>query len=176
MITPGTEKAGWKKKLRDEMVEYWINVGYLTMVFGAFVLYRRLLLAAHDITYTNYFVAVIEALILAKVILIGNMLHLGRGLERKPLIFPTLYKAVVFTIFVGVFTIVEHAIRGLWHGKGLAGGVEEFFAKGPYELLAGCLVIFVAFVPFFAVKELGTVFGDKRILALFFRNRTDHPQ
>ena len=37
---------------------------------------------AYDITYTNYWIAVIEALILAKVIMIGAVLRLGRGLRR----------------------------------------------------------------------------------------------
>ena len=43
------------------MAEYWINVFYLTLIFAAFTQYRRFVLAAHDITYTNYWVAVIEA-------------------------------------------------------------------------------------------------------------------
>jgi len=84
----------------------------------AFTQYRRFILAAHDITYTNYWVAVIEALILAKVIMIGDVLRLSRGLEDKPLIYPTLYKSVVFTLFVAVFTLFEHAIKGLWAGRG----------------------------------------------------------
>ena len=113
------------------MVEYWINVCYLTLVFAAFTQYRRFLLAAHDITYTNYWVAVIEALILAKVIMIGDVLRLGRGLEQKPLIYPTLYKTVVFTLFVGVFTLVEHAIKGLWTGKGFMGVSLISLGKGP---------------------------------------------
>ena len=46
--------------------------------------YRRLVLAAHDITYTNYWVALIEALILAKVVMIGDVLRLGRGLDINP--------------------------------------------------------------------------------------------
>jgi hypothetical protein len=49
--------------------------------------------------YTHDGVARIEALILSKVIMIGNVLRLGRGLEDKPLIFPTIYKALVFTVF-----------------------------------------------------------------------------
>ncbi len=105
----------------------------------------------------------IEALILAKVIMIGAVFRLGRGLEQKPLIYPTLYKTVVFTLFVGVFTLVEHVIKGLWKGKGLMGGLVEFFGKGPHEFLAGCLIVFVAFIPFFGVKELGRVLGQDKI-------------
>jgi len=55
-----------KGKLRQELIGYGINVIYLTLVFGAFTMYRRLLLAAHDISYANYGVALIEALILGK--------------------------------------------------------------------------------------------------------------
>jgi len=151
------------------MVEYWINVAYLTLVFAAFTQYRRFVLAAHDITYTNYGVALIEALILAKVVMIGDVLRLGRRLEHKPLIYSTLLKTVVFSLFVGAFTLIEQVIKGLWSGKGLTGGLVELLGKGHHELLAGCLVTFVAFIPFFAFKELERVLGEDKIWALFFR-------
>ena len=163
-------KAGsWKEKFFREMAEYVINAIYLALVFAAFTQYRRLVLAAHDIIYTNYWVAVIQALILGKVIMIGAVFRLGRSLEQRPLIFPTLYKAVVFTFLVVVLNLVEHAIKGIWTGNGLAGGFAEFLDRGPHELLAGSLVIFVALIPFFAVKELGRVLGEEKIWALFFR-------
>ena len=119
MSSAEKKKGNLKDKIFHELVEYWINVCYLALVFAAFTQYRRFLLAAHDITYTNYWVAVIEALILAKVIMIGDVFRLGRGLEQKPLIFPTLYKTIVFTLFVAVFTVAEHVIMGLWKGEGL---------------------------------------------------------
>ena len=167
------KKGGWKTRIFHGMVEYWINVIYLTLVFAAFTQYRRFLLAAHDITYTNYGVAVIEALVLAKVIMIGDVFRLGRGLEHKPLIYPTLYKTVVFSFFVGVFTLIEQVIKGLWNGRGPTGGLIDYFAKGPHELFAGCLIIFVALLPFFAVRELARVLGKDKIKALFFRRRAE---
>jgi hypothetical protein len=162
-----------KEKVRRELIEYGINVIYLTLVFAAFTVYRRLLLAAHDISYTNYWVALIEALILGKVIMIGGVFRLGRGLEGKPLIYPTLYKAVVFGFLVGVFAVVEHVIRGLWNGVELTGGLVALSEKGFHELLANSLVVFVALIPFFAVKELGRVLGEKKIRTLFFRSSVD---
>jgi len=171
MNRPEKKKGNLKHRLFHEMVEYWINVGFLTLVFAAFTQYRRFVLAAHDITYTNYGVAVIEALILAKVISIGGVLRIGRGLGQKPLIYPTLYKTVVFTLFVAAFTLIEHTVIGLWKGKGLMWGIEEYFAKGPYEFLAGCLIFLVVLIPFFGVKELGRVIGQDKIQALFFRRR-----
>ena len=169
------KKGDLKKKIVHELGEYLMNVCYLTLVFATFTEYQRLLLAAHDITYTNYGVAVIEALILGKVIMIGDLLGLGRGrgFEQKPLIYPTLYKTFVFTVFVGVFKVIEYMIKGLWNGGGLTAGFVEISEKGPHEMLANSLVVFVAFIPFFAVKELGRVFGEEKIWALFFRNGND---
>ena len=171
MNNPDKKKGNWKKRIFQEMVEYWINVIYLTLVFAAFTQYRRFILAAHDITYANYGFAVIEALILAKVIMIGAVFHLGRGIENKPLIYPTLYKTFVFTVFVGVFKVIEHVIKGLWNGSGLTAGLVDFLGKGSNELLANSLVVFVAFIPFFAVKELERVFGKDKLRVLFFRKR-----
>ncbi|KPK94616.1 MAG: hypothetical protein AMJ94_01160 [Deltaproteobacteria bacterium SM23_61] len=173
MSSPEKKKWNLKEKIFHEMVEYWINVVYLALVFAAFTQYRRFVLAAHDITYTNYWVAVIEALILAKVVMIGDVLHLGRRLEHKPLIYSTLLKTLVFSVFVGAFTLIEHVIKNLWNGKGLAAGLVNFFGKGFHELLAGCLVVFVAFIPFFAFRELGRVLGEGKIRTLFFRRRDD---
>lgn len=167
------KKGDLKKKIIHEVTGYWINVCYLALVFAAFTQYRRFLLAAHDITYTNYGIAVIKALILAKVIMIGEVIRLGRGLEQKPLIYPTLYKTAVFVVFVGVFSVIEHAIKGLWKGIGVTGGLVEYLGRGHQELLANSLVVFAAFIPFFGVKELGRVLGEDKIRALFFRRRAN---
>jgi len=89
------------------------------------------------------------------------------------LIYPTLYKTAVFVLFLGVFKIIEEVIKGLWKGEGLTGGIVELLEKGPYELLANSLVVFVALIPFFGVKELARVLGEDKIRALFFRRRAD---
>ena len=130
---------GWKAKIRHELIEYVFNVIYLTVVFASFTVHQRLVLSAHDITYTDYGFALIEALILGKVIMVGGMFHLGRSFEDKPLIYPTLYKTVVFTIFVAVFKIIEYTIKGLVTGEGITGGLAEFTEKGFNIVVANSL-------------------------------------
>lgn len=162
------------EKVRRELIEYAFNVAYLMLVFAAFTQYRRFLLAEYSIAYTDCWVALIGALILGKVIMIGSVFRLGRWLEHKPLIVPTIYKALLFSAFVVAFRIVEYAINGLLHGDGLAAALGEFVAqKGIDEVLANSLVVVVALIPFFAVKELGRVLGRERIAALFFQARDD---
>src|SRR5262245_10602514 len=92
-------KSNWKHRLAQEFVSYWINFSYLPVFFGAFTSYRRIVLAEYQISYLHYGIAVIESLILAKVILLGDALGLGGNVKSKPLIYPTLRKAFVFSVF-----------------------------------------------------------------------------
>src|SRR5262245_28686548 len=163
--------GGWKARMFEEFRGYWLNVLYLALVFGAFVQYRRWILASHEIDYENYLMGLIKAMVLAKVIMLGDALRLARGMDRRPLIWPTLYKAVVFSLFLVAFTFLEHGVKGWWTGDGFVGGVKELAEKGADELLGSTLVIFVSLIPFFAFREIGRVMGRGRLLKAFFVER-----
>jgi hypothetical protein len=171
--TPGPRN--WKKTVVRELIRYWINVLYLAVFFGAFAWYRRFVLAGYGIDYLQYGTAIVEAMILGKVILIGEALGLSRGLKNKPLIYPTLHKAVLFTLFVGVFAIIEEIVAAVLRGKGVAGGLDELRGKDKDEILSRCLVMFLAFIPFFAFKELAMKLGEGTLGGLFFRQGTALP-
>ena len=171
MTVEKEKQVGWKQKIVHEMTEYWINFVYLAVVFFTFTSYRRLILDEYRVSYLHYGIAVIEAAVLAKIILIGEAAGAGRKYEDKPLIVPTLHKTIVFAIWVVGFKVLEHMIGGLVRGKGLAGGFHDLISEGWYEILANGLVVISAFVPFFAIKELGRVLGREKLRALFFRRR-----
>jgi hypothetical protein len=171
-MTSGDEKRrGWKLRIRHEVVEYFTNFIFLCFVFGAFTWYRRLTLAEYHIGYAHYGIALIEALVLAKIVMIGNIFGLGRKLEDRPLILPTLYKAFTFSLWVAAFGACEHILEGWLRGEGLTGGVRMLMSQGKYELLARALVMFFAFIPFFAFREMERVLGEGTIRTLFFRKR-----
>jgi len=166
-----TPPAGWKKKVVHEVIEYWINLGYLAFFLVAFMWYRRLILAEYQVQYTNYWLPLIEAAVLAKVIMVGDLMRLGRAMENKPLIVSALFRTVMFSIWVAVFNVVEETVRGLLHGNGLTGGFEDIASRGWYELLSRCVVIFAAFIPFFSFKELERVMSPEKLRALFWKRR-----
>ena len=168
-----TEKiTGWKRKVLYEMIEYWLSVLYMAVFFSVFTNYRRLILAHYQIIYEEYGISVIKALVLAKVVLVAKGLRLGRGFEDQPLIIPTLYKGFLFTVCVALFGVVESMIRSFIHGIGPMGAVDELMSRFNYEWLAGALVVFFAFIPFFAVGELSQVLGEGTIRKLFFQSRS----
>lgn len=166
--------AGWKQRLRHEMFEYWVTVLYLALYFGAFAIYRRLTLAQHEIEYLEYGMALMQALVLAKVIFLGHLMGLGRGCKHRPLIIPTLASAALFTVWVACFKVLEHTIGGLLRGEGATAGFHHFFGKGYHELLASSFVVFFTFLPFFAFHELNRVLGKGKIWKLFFITPDPH--
>jgi len=163
-------KDSIKSKLRHEFKEYIQNFIFLAIFFSVFAIYRRLLLAHYGIYLYDYGISIIKALILAKVVMIGDILHIGRSLKEKPLIYISLFKALAFTIFVAIFDMAESLIRGLIETKTMFGALEELIKHFDGVLIGGLLVVYFAFVPFFGLKELGKVVGKDKLQKLFFKD------
>ena len=164
-------KTGIKKKIIHEMTDLLLIFLYLALFFCSFTTYRGLVSNEFGISAFNYGFALVKALVLAKVILLGRYVRFAKILDDRPLIFPALYKVVVFSLFTLVFEVLEHLIGGFIHGKDLAGVFREIINTGRDELLARALMILFAFVPFFAFTEIGRVLGEGKLNALFLKTR-----
>ena len=171
MTTVKEKKKGLKQTILHELIRYWLIVLYMTIFFGAVASYRRLLLAHYGISYEDYGIAVIRALVLAKVVLVAETLRIGRGYEEKPLIVPTLYKTFLFTVCVAVFDVAEGLVRAFIGGLGSIEAVYDVVNRFNYEWLSRALVVFFAFLPLFAVGELRRVLG-KGVTDIFFQRRS----
>ena len=159
---------GLKERALEELKLYWIITLYLWLFLGLFTVYRRLVVAEAGTPYLHYGIALVEAMIIAKVVLIGKLFGFSRRFEDRALVVPVLYKAVVFGLLVMGFGVLEHLVGGWIHRQGLWGGLREIASIGTDELAARALMLIVAFVPFFAFWELGRVLGMHKLWALFF--------
>jgi len=157
-----------KERAIEEFKIYWIITLYLAVFLGSFTVYRRLILKEFGVAYLNYGFALIEALIIAKVILIGRAFGLGKRFEHGPLFLSVLYKSILFGAFVFLFGILEHVVEGLFHKKDWVSILHGLTELGMYEVLARMIMLVVAFVPFFAFWEVGRVLGPGKLSALFF--------
>jgi hypothetical protein len=173
-----TGHASLKERALEELKEFWITALYLFVFLGSFTLYRRMVLAEFGITYLNYGVALIEALIIAKVVLIGRALGLDKLADRGgPLILVVIFKSVVFSILVFLFGILEKIAEGLYHKKDWDSILQELLSVSEHELLARMIMLFVSFIPFFAFWEIGNILGRRKLIEMFFsRSRPSLPQ
>lgn len=156
-----------KQRVKHDFEQYVAVAVFLFFFFGSVTTYRRLVLAEYHIGYFEYGWGLLKALVLAKVILIGELLHLGKRFERGPMIWSILWKTLLFALFILAFAVLEHVVAALIHHRGVRG---EFQFSGPqgYELLARVQLELVALLPLFAFKELARVLGEGKVNQLLF--------
>ena len=166
MNSENVQAVSLKQKATHELVQLVAIFLYLAFFFCALSTYSMLLLKEFSVSYFTYGFALINALVIAKVILIGEYAHLGRKHESKPLLLAAIYKALLFTLLVFAFHVVEEVIRLLIHRGNLATALHEIRID---DLLGRSLVVFCTFIPLFAFRELQRVLGEENFRALFFR-------
>lgn len=110
-------KRTLKQKALHQAREYLVISLYPFVVFCLFVFYKSVILAEHHIDFALHGFALINALALAKVMLVVQELHLANQFRNAPLIYSTLLKSLVFTIVLACFKIAEEAAIGRFHGK-----------------------------------------------------------
>jgi hypothetical protein len=160
---------GAKHKLVHELRRLVGNFLYLASFFMVFRLYTNLVLQEYEISYFHYGLTLLKSLALAKIILTGEALGLGKTSRVRPLITLTVYFAVVFSLFALAFELLEHLILGWFHGKSPAAVFAEILEKGWPHLLAMTMVVFVAFLPFFAFRETARALGEGKLQDLFLK-------
>ena len=163
------DKKQLKEKAKEEGRLLLLITAYLAAFFAAFLTYRRLVSRELGVTVFHYGYALLEALLIAKVILIGKAIGLGKKTNRRTLAVSVLRASLVYGALVAAFEVIERVVEGLIHGKSFGASLHSLLERGLDEVLARTIVIFVAFIPFFAFWELGRLIGDKKLADLFFR-------
>jgi hypothetical protein len=154
-----------KEKIKHELREMLELSLYLAFFFCALAAYDMLLLRQYSVDYLTFGFALINALVITKVIMIGEYAKLGRRHENKPLLISAIWKAFVFGLLVYAFHIVEELIKRLIHGAPLDTTPREIH----FEQLAGrAILVFCIFIPLFAFRELRRVMGEDEFRSLLF--------
>jgi hypothetical protein len=141
---------------------------YLYICLGAVLLLKAAILQDVGVNFAIWGIAAIKALLLAKFMLIGRALHLGVRFRDRPLIWPTLYHALMFLILLLVLTTIEEIVVGGIHHRPLSESLTHIVGPTVFEGFAVCLVLFLILVPYSAFVCLADVLGERETLRLFF--------
>ena len=160
-----------KQKAIQGMIEYLFISLYRAVVLSLFTVYKVVILAEHNIDFAPHGFAIINALALAKIILVAQEFHFAEQLRDAPLIYPTLLKSFAFTMLLVLFKVIEHTSVGMFHGKSLYAAIASSGDGSWRGTIALTALLFVVLVPFFGFTELRRVFGKDRLEGAFFRPR-----
>jgi len=144
----------------------WI-FAYLWVLFGLFALHKSIVLGEPSFYHQGF--AIINALIMAKIIFFAEEFHVADELKDRPLIYPIAYRSAVFSVILLVFHLLEGVLAALWKGKPAS---ESIGANSLVELLVLAVIMFVVLMPFFALREVARDIGGDKLFEQFFLRRT----
>jgi len=164
----GPQKASLKSRAISEAKKFFIITLYLWVFFAMFSLHRTLILEKYNLSLEDQSFAIVNAFVLAKVMLIAEDLHLGRRFEHKPLIYSVLWSSMAFAVVLVAFHVLEHAAIAWLTGRPVAESLAGANAGTLRQVLSTGALAFVALLPFFAFHEVARVVGSGPLWQLFF--------
>jgi hypothetical protein len=148
----------------------WIVV-YFCVLIGLFTVFKSLVLNEPHLIYHGGFV-IINAWLLAKVVLIAEYFQVADNLRHKPLVYPIVLKSAVFCVILMCFYIIEEMLVGIWHGKTVAGSFPDIGGGTWKGVFVVSFILFVGLMPFFAYRELARILGKDELYSVIFRRGT----
>jgi len=153
-------------RLVHEVRQFAVMFIYLWLMLALFAIYKSVVLIEYPINYPSQSLAFVNALVLAKVMLVAEDIGLGTRFQRRWLVYSIVHKSFVFTLVLLCFYMIEHTAFAMWAGIPIPDAFPKFGGKGAEAIVAISLVMFVALIPFCAVKEMGRVLGSGSLWTL----------
>jgi hypothetical protein len=165
--------ASITERLTGELKEFIVVAIYLYIYFTALAYLKASILKAEGIAFAPFAFAAIKALICAKFILVGRMLHIGERLKTLPLIWPTLYKSFTFLVLLLILNAIEEVVVGVIHHRSIVDSIATIGGGSVDQLIATSFIGVLVLTPFFAFRSLGEVVGESNLVRIFFTHRHD---
>jgi membrane protein CcdC involved in cytochrome C biogenesis len=154
------------QKLKQEAEEWFVMFIYLWVIFGLFALHESILRAEQHQNYRLQGFAIINALILSKVMLVGEGLRLARGRGDSRAIMIILKRSFAFALLFIAFHVLESIIVGVAHGKSIAASFPDLAGGHLMNIIALGIIVSVCLVPYFAFREVSRELGEDRLWRL----------
>jgi hypothetical protein len=120
--------------------------------------------------------ALINALVLAKVLLVSENLDLARWLRGKAALWSIIYESALCRALFICFHFLEKLAIYLYRGIGIAAGMPSIGGGGWLGLSIVALILFVSILPFFAFKNITRAIGAKRMKEILFHSPGIHTE
>lgn len=162
-----------RQRAMHELRQFVIIFFYLWALFGLFVLNESLVDRTHGDTMVFQGFAVINALVMAKVMLLAELFDVARRFRDWPVIVTILVEAACYTVLFLAVHALERVLVGVYHGESVSTSMPSFGGGGLAGLLTVAAITFVSLLPFFTFKHVARIIGPDRMKAILFRSPAD---
>jgi hypothetical protein len=171
MSAEAAAKPSIRSKAIDELKEFAVLTIYLYISFTALLFLKAAILQAQGVPFAPFELALVKALICAKFMSIGHALRMGERFKDRALIWPTVYRSLVFVVLLLVLNVLEEIVVGLIHHRTVLESISDIAGGTIEQLIATTVVMLLILVPLFAFRTLGEAVGERNLVRVFFYPR-----
>ncbi len=159
------------EKARTELREFAFLSLYLWICFGALVLLKDSILQSQGVAYLPLGFAAIKAVVSAKFIMVGRLLHVAESRGGERLIVSVLRKTLALLVLLAVLTVIEEVGIAAIHGRSLSAAIAGLGGGTAYQAAATLVVVALILLPYVAFRALGEALGEETLRRLLFERR-----
>ena len=140
---------------------------YFLSWFGLLVVLKQLMLAQYEIAFSGVSIAIISALIVAKVVLVMEKIPLGT--ERYPAAVDVVVRTLLYVAGVFVVSLLERVMHVRHEAGGFWAGLAWVFAhREIHHVLAQTICVGAAMLTFNTHSIVRRAMGQRALARLFF--------
>lgn len=157
-----------RQKVQEEIRLLIETMLYFVIWFGVLVALKRLLLADYEIKFRGLSLALLGALIVAKVVLLMEHVSLGQWVRRHPVVIDVILRTLICTAGVFVVMLLEKGIEGRHEHGGVGGAITWLFQqRDMYHVWADTIAVSGGLLVFNALSVVRRHLGQGQLRRLF---------
>jgi hypothetical protein len=157
-----------RQKLNREIWEFFVTTLYFALCFGVLVLLKRLYLSEYQIQVPGVSLALVSALIVAKVVLLMEHVTLGQWVRKHAVGLDVILRTILYTIGVAVALLLERGFEARHEHGGFRAGVAWVFQhREMHHVWADTIAVGAALLAFNALSAVRRHLGEGRLHRLF---------
>jgi len=162
------KEAAWKRELK----EVFAISSVFFVIFVLFLFMKKSILDDYSVDFYILGTALVGSLIIAKVVLIFDLLPLSKRMDHFANIYRVIFRSLVYILGFVLFSLLEHLLKGLIHHESFSHAFSGSLKKlGTANFLTSMSGVFVAFLFFNVFWVIRAKYGAAELYKLFFNKK-----
>lgn len=165
-----------REKLSHELKALALITLYFAVWFGLVMLLKKLLLAQYDIQFNGLALALLGAVLLAKVVLLMEHVPVEAWVPNHPAVVAVVFRTLIYFLGVLVVLTMEKAFEARHEYGGFARALTRVYQHPEYpRVWFNTICVGLALLGFNIFSVLRRHFGKNGLSRLFFARREGTP-
>ena len=168
------------KKILEEIKIILRTATYFAIVFLLMMVMKKLYLEDYNIEFTGLSQAIIGALVMAKVIILMELISLGPWVQRQPPIIDVIIRTLLYTLGVLIVVVLEKAFEDRHKATGYGEAISYVLShRDIYHVWATTIGAAGSILVYNAFSVVQRTMGKNGLAKLFFSkslNQVEHLQ